>query len=93
MPKPVVVITGASQGIGAAIAKTFARGAEPVEFPRLERAATGAGARDVFVFFINGAKERAPAAAQATALSAALGDGRFLLVVDDVWHPEQLEPP
>ena len=49
----------------AKVAKTFARGAEPAEFPRLGKAAKGAGARDVFVFFINGAKERAPAAASA----------------------------
>jgi uncharacterized protein YecE (DUF72 family) len=49
----------------AKIAQTFARGSEPAEFPRVSEPVTKAGARDVFVFFINGAKERAPAAAQA----------------------------
>jgi uncharacterized protein YecE (DUF72 family) len=49
----------------AKIASTFARGSEPKEFPRIGKACTEARTRDVFVFFINGAKERAPAAAQA----------------------------
>ena len=49
----------------AKIARTFARGSEPTEFPRVAAAAAKADARDVFVFFINGAKERAPAAARA----------------------------
>ena len=49
----------------AKIASTFARGSEPKEFPRIEKAAVKAKAREVFVFFINGAKERAPAAAGA----------------------------
>ena len=49
----------------AKIAATFARGSEPAEFPRIGKPAARAGNRDVFVFFINGAKERAPAAAQA----------------------------
>ena len=47
----------------AKVAKTFARGGEPKEFPRVAKASPKAGARDVFVYFINGAKERAPAAA------------------------------
>lgn len=47
----------------AKIAKTLARGSEPAEFPRVDSPVTRGGARDVFVFFINGAKERAPAAA------------------------------
>ena len=47
------------------ILRTFARGGEPTEFPRIEHRAPKAPSRDVFVFFINGAKERAPAAAQA----------------------------
>src|SRR5688572_15101274 len=47
------------------IARMFARGSEPTEFPRVGSRAAKGGARDVFVFFINGAKERAPAAAQA----------------------------
>jgi uncharacterized protein YecE (DUF72 family) len=46
----------------AKIARTFARGAEPAEFPRITNGRKS-GARDVFVFFIDGAKERAPAAA------------------------------
>ena len=45
------------------IARTFARGSEPAEFPRVTDGGQKSGARDVFVFFINGAKERAPAAA------------------------------
>lgn len=45
------------------VARTFARGSEPKEFPRIDKAAAKSGPRDVFVFFINGAKERAPAAA------------------------------
>ena len=49
----------------AKIARTFARGAEPAEFPRLAGPVAKSGPRDVFVFFINGAKERAPAAARA----------------------------
>jgi uncharacterized protein YecE (DUF72 family) len=49
----------------AKIAKTLARGSEPAEFPRVDKPGKKSGARDVFVFFINGAKERAPAAAQA----------------------------
>ena len=51
----------------AASAREWAGGAEPDGLPRVEPAATakGTGPRDVFVFFINGAKERAPAAAVA----------------------------
>ena len=47
----------------AKVARTFARGSEPKEFPRVDKPAPKAGPRDVYVFFINGAKERAPAAA------------------------------
>jgi uncharacterized protein YecE (DUF72 family) len=47
------------------IATTLARGSEPKEFPRLGKPVAKGIARDVFLFFINGAKERAPAAAQA----------------------------
>ena len=47
-------------------AQTWAQGSEPADLPRVAAASTKAAkARDVFVFFINGAKERAPAAAQA----------------------------
>ena len=49
----------------AKIAKTLARGSEPAEFPRIGTPVKKGSARDVFVFFINGAKERAPAAAKA----------------------------
>ncbi|HYC48190.1 MAG TPA: DUF72 domain-containing protein [Burkholderiales bacterium] len=49
----------------AKVAKTFARGGEPKEFPRLTKERARSAARDVFVFFINGAKERAPGAATA----------------------------
>jgi uncharacterized protein YecE (DUF72 family) len=47
----------------AKVAKTFARGSEPKEFARITDAKPAAEPRDVFVYFINGAKERAPAAA------------------------------
>lgn len=53
-------------------ARTWADGGEPADLPRVAAPVKGkAGARDVFVFFINGAKERAPAAA--TALLQRLG--------------------
>jgi len=56
----------------AARAQRWAQGSLPADLPRIEpKAKTAAGARDVFVYFINGAKERAPAAAQA--LLALLG--------------------
>jgi uncharacterized protein YecE (DUF72 family) len=51
--------------VWAKIASTLARGSEPKEFPRIDKPVAKGSARDVFVFFINGAKERAPAAAQA----------------------------
>ncbi len=51
-------------------AQHWAGGAEPDDLPRIAAAAasdkkTAATSKDVFVFFINGAKERAPAAAMA----------------------------
>ena len=55
----------------AQAAHSWARGSEPADLPRVEAPAKPkakakpAASRDVFVFFINGAKERAPAAAQA----------------------------
>ena len=49
----------------AKIAQTLARGSEPTEFPRVDKPLKKGGARDVFVYFIDGAKERAPAAAKA----------------------------
>ncbi len=46
-------------------AATWAAGKEPADLPRIApRLEAAARARDVFVYFINGAKERAPAAAQ-----------------------------
>ena len=49
----------------ADVARDWARGATPAGAPLVEPAQDSGQARDVFVFFINGAKERAPAAAQA----------------------------
>jgi uncharacterized protein YecE (DUF72 family) len=57
----------------AAAAQTWAEGGEPDGVPRIEPAPQAQGpARDVFVFFISGAKERAPHAAMA--LRRALGE-------------------
>lgn len=47
----------------AARASTWASAQEPHDLPRIE-APSSPRARDVFLFFINGAKERAPSAAQ-----------------------------
>ena len=47
----------------AARARQWAEGAIPADLPSLENATPAAGSRDVFIYFINGAKERAPAAA------------------------------
>lgn len=49
----------------AQAAKTWAAGGEPADVPRVGGAAPKAQARDVFMYFISGAKERAPAAAMA----------------------------
>ena len=46
-------------------AKLWQEGSEPGDLPRIGNPAPRAGARDVFVYFISGAKERAPAAARA----------------------------
>jgi uncharacterized protein YecE (DUF72 family) len=51
--------------VWAKIAGTLARGSEPKEFPRIDKPVAKGSPRDAFIFFINGAKERAPAAAQA----------------------------
>ena len=48
----------------AAVAQQWQAGAAPPDLPYVEPAKDGAKARAVFVYFINGAKERAPAAAQ-----------------------------
>jgi len=52
-------------------AQAWAEGGEPQDLPRVAAAAAKGKPRDVFVYFINGAKERAPAAAMA--LIARLG--------------------
>ena len=50
----------------AKIAKSWAKGGEPAGVPRVEKKpAAGDTPRDVFMYFISGAKERAPAAAMA----------------------------
>jgi uncharacterized protein YecE (DUF72 family) len=56
----------------AASAQAWAEGSEPNGVPRIEAASSTNSARDVFVFFISGAKERAPHAAMA--LRRALGE-------------------
>jgi uncharacterized protein YecE (DUF72 family) len=49
----------------SARAQTWAKGQQPAGLPRVEPRPRGASLpRDVFLYFINGAKERAPAAAQ-----------------------------
>ncbi|MGY2491977.1 DUF72 domain-containing protein [Cupriavidus sp. CP313] len=45
--------------------RTWAQGHQPDDLPTVEDRKPAARKREVFVFFINGAKERAPAAAQA----------------------------
>jgi uncharacterized protein YecE (DUF72 family) len=49
--------------VWAARAKTWARGAEPPDLPRVEEKRGNAQPRDVFIHFIHEAKVRAPAAA------------------------------
>ncbi|MFG6439247.1 DUF72 domain-containing protein [Roseateles sp. LKC17W] len=56
----------------AAAAQTWAAGGEPAGLPRIELPAPMTAPRDVFLFFISGAKERAPHAAMA--LRRALGE-------------------
>ena len=46
-------------------AHTWAGGKEPADLPRVAKPQKAAAQRDVFLFMISGAKERAPAAAQA----------------------------
>jgi uncharacterized protein YecE (DUF72 family) len=48
----------------AACARAWARGEEPAGVPKIARQPAPAMPRDVFMFMINGAKERAPAAAR-----------------------------
>jgi uncharacterized protein YecE (DUF72 family) len=49
----------------AACARVWCEGGEPAGVPRIEPALSIGEARDVFMYFISGAKERAPAAAMA----------------------------
>ena len=46
-------------------AREWSSGRDPADLPRIAPPAGAAGERDVFIYFINGAKERAPAAAMA----------------------------
>jgi uncharacterized protein YecE (DUF72 family) len=62
---------GAALDAWAERALRWAAGSAPADLPSLEAPAEGAAPRDVFIYFINGAKERAPAAA--IALLARLG--------------------
>lgn len=48
----------------AARAQQWARGGEPDDLPKIGKAFAPAKSRDVFLFFISGAKERAPLAAR-----------------------------
>jgi uncharacterized protein YecE (DUF72 family) len=45
-------------------ARTWTQGEEPTDLPRIESAHDKSAPRQVFIYFINGAKERAPAAAK-----------------------------
>ena len=49
----------------AGCAQCWAAGGEPAGLPRVEDPPSPTAARDVFIYFINGAKERAPAGAMA----------------------------
>ena len=49
----------------AARAKTWAKGGEPADLPRIDKKAAASTPRDVFIYFIHEAKLRAPAAAMA----------------------------
>jgi uncharacterized protein YecE (DUF72 family) len=48
----------------ATCAQVWSRGGEPDDLPKVSSASVPKSPRDVYVFFINGAKERAPAAAR-----------------------------
>lgn len=56
---------GADLDRWAGIARRWANGVDAIELPHLGRMAAEGPPRDVFVYFISGAKERAPAAALA----------------------------
>jgi uncharacterized protein YecE (DUF72 family) len=55
--------------------RTWAAGDEPADLPRVSAAAAENEPRDVFAFFISGAKERAPAAAMHTISLLQAGSG------------------
>ena len=57
--------TPAAFGQLAACAQVWRGGGEPADLPRVEPTAAPGAPRDVFIFFISGAKEKAPAAAMA----------------------------
>ena len=52
-------------GKWAALARAWERGEAPEQFPLIAPKGKPLKSRDVFIYFINGAKERAPAAAEA----------------------------
>lgn len=79
MQSEAAIATGYADGAldaWAERARLWAAGSAPVDLPSLEAPAAGCAPRDVFLYFINGAKERAPAAAMAllTRLGAGAGD-------------------
>jgi len=57
--------TPAAFGQLAACAQVWRGGGEPSGLPRVEAVAASGAPRDVFIFFVSGAKEKAPAAAMA----------------------------
>lgn len=62
------IATGYAEGAlaqWAERARTWADGGEPTDLPRVETSTSKSIPRDVFMFFISGAKECAPSAAQA----------------------------
>ena len=54
-------------------ARRWAQGAEPDDLPKIAPAAAHAQPREVFLYFISGAKERNPAAAMALLRELAAG--------------------
>ena len=64
-PEIVTGYPGEALDTWAAHAKTWSEGGQPEGLPRVSEKAPKRTPRDVFVYFINGAKERAPAAARA----------------------------
>jgi uncharacterized protein YecE (DUF72 family) len=61
--EPTGYSTGALQA-WAERARTWARGSEPSDLPKVSPSTPASQPRDVFLFFISGAKERAPLAAR-----------------------------